>query len=839
VKSIESGHWPRADDPPPAGFASGLGGDIRYAWRMIRRAPGFTAIVVLTLALGIGANTALFSVVDGVLLSPLPYPHPEELVTIHASKPNFPLGAISAPNFFDWQSANQTFEAMAVTRQFTYTLTGLGDPDQVRAQFVTADFFRILGVSPIIGRSFATGEDRPGAVPLVLVSEGFWRRQLDARPDVVGRPVVLDGRAFSVVGVIGADFDLRVAAFRPSDVYVPLGQWTNPSLRVRAAALGIHGIGRLKRGVTIEQARADMETVTRNLAVAYPDVNKGLGATLVPMKTSIVGDVEPILLVLLGAVGCVLLIAGVNVANLLLARSLGRSRELAIRAALGARASLIVRQLLTESVLLAVTGGTLGLLVTAWATRLALGAVPAALPRAQTVHVNVRVLVFCLLLSVVTGLLFGLVPALRGRDPDLVNMLKEGGRGVSGTRHALQRGLVVAEMALALVLSVGAGLTIRTLVDLYGVDPGFRPDNVVRFLLKLAPATAASAPDSIRASIDGAHLAIASTPGVRAVSFSWGAFPLSGDDEELFWIEGQPRPANINEMNWTLKYVVEPDYLSVMGIQLKRGRFFNPHDDRRAPPVIVVDELFSAKFFPREDPIGKRIVFSENRQASEIVGIVGHVNQWGLDRDETQPLRAQIYEPFAQLPDDLMSRVAGGVDVIFRAEAVGPGLLTTIRQSIASVNRENVISGGQSLNESIALSLAAKRFSMQLFAVFAVVALALASIGIYGVVSYLVGQRLREIGVRVALGARPPDVLRLVLSHGVRMLAGGVLLGTAGGLVLARVLVRSSMLFGVSGADPLTFGAVALVLVIVGFVACCLPAHRALAADPLVALRAE
>ena len=496
-----------------------LAGDVRYALRTLGRSPGFAAVAVLTLALGIGANTALFSIVNAVLLHPLPYPHADELVVLHESKQNFPSGSISYPNFRDWQRDNRTFAAMAIYRSYAFGLTGLGDAERVRAEFVTSDLFPLLGVKPILGRVFAGKEDEIGAAPIVVVSQGFWTRKLGAAPDVVGRSLTLDGRDYTVVGVVPANVDFPAAGIRTCDVYVPIGQWANPLLTHRTAGLGIHGVGRLKPGVTVAQARADMDDVTRGLAAAYPDVNKGIGATVVPFRDALVGSVRPILLLLLGAVGFVLLIACVNVANLLLARSLARRREFAVRAALGASQARVVRQMLTESLVLAAAGGGLGLLAAAWGTRAALGSLPATLPRAEYVQVDVRVLLFTLGASLLSGVVFGLLPALRTSSADLHETLKEGGRGASGTRHRTQAAFVVAELAMALVLLVGAGLMVRTLARLWDVDPGFRPDGVVTFGVKLAPSMAAkSRGRDSRGAARSARSPRGHAPNVQAVS---------------------------------------------------------------------------------------------------------------------------------------------------------------------------------------------------------------------------------------------------------------------------------------------------------------------------------
>ena len=492
-----------------------LSSDVRYGIRMMARSPGFTIVAILTLALGIGANTAIFSVVNGVLLNPLPFPQPDQLVTLSESKPNFSTGSISYPNFRDWQRSNHTFSSMAISRSISFSLTGAGEAEQLKAELLSSDYFSLLGVKPVIGRMFAPGEDEVGAAPIVLISEGLWKRKFGSSPEVLGRTMTLDGGSFTIVGVIPADFDLSVRSFRNSELYVPIGQWKNNFLLNRGAGLGIHGIGRLKPGVTIEQARADMDEVTRNLTAAYPDVDKGIGAAVFPLKQDMLGQVRPLLLLLLGAVCFVLLIACVNVANLLLARSTSRAREFAIRAALGAGSGRLIRQLLTESILLGIAGGGLGLLLAVWSTRIALQHLPVTLPRAAGVGFDARVLIFTMVISVGVGIIFGLAPALKSLKPVLHDTLKESGRGGSGTRHRAQSIFVVVEMALALVLLVGAGLMIRTLGRLWSQDPGFNPRNVLTFNLSPPPSLMNTNAETVRAFSRELNRRIAATPGVK------------------------------------------------------------------------------------------------------------------------------------------------------------------------------------------------------------------------------------------------------------------------------------------------------------------------------------
>jgi predicted permease len=811
--------------------------DLRFGFRMLKKSPGFTAVAVVTLALGIGANTALFSVVNGVLLSPLPFPQPDQLVTLHENKPNFEGGSISYPNFRDWRKENHTFSSLALARAYAFSLTGIGEAEQVTGEFISSDFFAVLGVRPVIGRTFTEAEEPVGAGPVALISAGLWQRKFSSKPDILGTNITLDGRDYTIIGVIPSNLQLDIPGFRDSQIYAPIGQWSNPILLERSAGLGFHGIGRLKAGVTIEQARADMDGVTRSLAEAFPDADKGISANLRPLKEQMTGSIRPLLLMLLASVGFVLLIACVNVANLLLARASKRTREFAVRAALGASQRRVVRQLLTESILLALAGGGLGLLLAAWGTGAAMRALPAALPRVEQVGLDFRALIFTAGLSLLAGVLFGLTPALKTSQPDLHETLKQGGRGASGTRHRMQSVFVVSEMALALVLLIGAGLTIRSLLKLWSVDPGFNARNVLTFGLALPPSVVHAKPDAIRAAFRDFDDKLAAVPGIEAVSQSWGALPLSGDDEQLFWLEGQPKPANKNDMNWAIDYIVEPGYLKALGIPLLRGRFFTAQDNEHTPLVVVVDEVFARKYFPGQNPVGKRIHIDRFDRPAEIVGMVGHVKQWGLDTDDQQSLRSGLYIPCMQMPDDFVAMTPMGSGVVVRSEGNSAGLLDSIRRMNAQMSSQQVIFDTQTMESHISDSMASRRFSMILLVIFAVLALLLASLGIYGVISYIAGQRTNEIGLRMALGAHQRDILLLILGRGGKLAALGVAIGLAAALGLTRLM--ASLLFGVGATDPLTFVGVALLLTVVALAACYIPARRAAKVDPIVALRYE
>ncbi|HEV2420746.1 MAG TPA: ABC transporter permease [Candidatus Acidoferrales bacterium] len=811
--------------------------DLRYAVRVLAKSPAFAIIAVLTLALGIGANTALFSVVNGVLLNPLPYPEPERLTSLYSHTKQFQYSSISYPNFLDWQRDNRSFSALAAWRGDDFNLTGMGEPERLRAEMVSADFFSILGVQPVIGRLIETQDDHAGAAPVVVLSQGFWKRKFGSSPQLIGQTISLNGTAYTVIGIIPASFYFTGNNFRLSDVYVPLGQWTDSTFLDRRVGMGMDAVGRLKGSVTLTQARADMDRVAQALAQAYPDADKGSGITVLPLKQDMVGDVAPLLYILLGAVGFVLLIACVNIANLLLARSTGRSREFAIRAALGAGRWRVVRQLLTESILLSVTGGILGLLLAAWGTRAAIAVLPQALPRSGSIGLDMKVLLFTLGVSLFAGILFGLAPAVKASHSNLHESLKEGGRGSSGARHRMQGIFVVAETALALILLVGAGLMIRSLVQLWLVNPGFQPHNLLTFGIAFSPELMKAPPDQLRSEAVQLDTALEAIPGVEYASATGGGQPMQGDSELPFWHANEPPPKSDTDMDWSLFYLCQPDYLKAMGTPLLSGRFISAQDTIHAAPVIVIDENFAKKYFPGQDPVGQRINLGLLGVQPEIVGVAGHVKHWGLDENSKSPVLAQLYFPLSQVPDKFMPLMSKGATFVMRTRLNPDAVLPSIRHAIEQVSSEQVMYGAETMDDTIARSLAARRFAMILLGVFAALALILACVGIYGVISYLVGQRTHEIGVRIALGAQRSDVLRLVLGQGTKMALIGVAVGIAVALGLTRLM--ANQLFGVSAHDPLTFGGVAVVLILVALAACYLPARRAMRVDPIVALRYE
>jgi putative ABC transport system permease protein len=800
--------------------------DIRLSLRILRKNPIFTIIVVMTLGLGIGANVAIFSVVNGVLLNPLPYPDPDELVIISQNKQNFELGAMPYLNFLDLQKENKTFSVMAANRRHNFGLFDAGGSEMVEGRHVTADFFTVLGVKPALGRTFMSHEDKPESQPVVVISANLWQRKFGGVTDVVGKTLNIDEKLYTIIGVLPANFYY----FRADDVFVPIGHTNIPSLMTRKAALGIRGIGRLKPGVSIEQAQADLNRIMRGLAETYPDSNKGQGATISPLSSLVIGESGPVLWMLLGAVGFVLLISCVNVSNLLLARSTGRTREFAVRTALGANKWRLFRQSLIESMLPAVVGGALGLVLAAWGTRAALALFPSSVPRALEVGVDFRVVIFATVVSVFAGILCGVAPAMRLSGWSLAETLKEGERRTGSARGRAQGALVAVEVALAVVLLIGAGLMIRSINKLWQVDLGFRPgSHLVSFAFNLSPSLRGTQTKEMRAKAHEVEQRLKAVPGVRAVSFSSGAFPFLEEQDMTFWHEDRARPADVNELLNALDYRVDPDYFHAMGIPLKKGRLYTDQDDDRSPLVIVIDEVFAHKYFGNVDPIGK-IIKQEIRPAQRIIGVVGHVKHWSVDADESHTLQAQFYEPFKQVGGRWQElRVLVGVDEGAKVP------FAAIREAINSHDHQNVISKPETMNDTIANALADRRSFMILLDIFALVALVLASIGLYGVISYLVGQRTQELGIRLALGAQRKDIFRLVLGGGMKMALIGVALGLVAAFALTRLV--SNLLYGVSATDIKTFAAIAALVTGVAVLACLLPARRATKVDPLVALR--
>ena len=812
---------------------SGWFEDVRFATRMLVKSPAFATIAVLTLALGIGANTALVSVVNGVLLNPLPYPEASRLVAMDEKNAGMDKAPISYLNFLDWERQSKSFASMAIFRHEDYNLTGTTQAERLNGFMISARYFATLGVHPAEGRDFDAEDDRLGAAPVAILSDGFWHRRFGGSMGILGKPLALNGTDYTVVGILPPSFTFYGVA---RDVFVPIGQWDDPNLRDRRVDISTHAVGRLKDGVTLAAARAEMDGIARHLAAMYPEADKDVGIRLLPLKEDMVGEVQPLLLVLLGAVGFLLLLACANVASLLLARSMRRAGEFAIRSALGASRARIIRQLLTESTMLAGMGAALGLGLAWVGTRAVVQSLPGTLPRAKEVSLDGRVLLFTLAASLLAGIIFGLAPAVRSSRANLQGALRQAGRGTSGARHRLQGIFVVAEVAIALVLLVGAGLMLRSLAQLWKVNPGYDPSHAITFSVSL-PSNAKTTSAETRARLrrfDGAMRAI---PGVEAVSVTLGSRPMIHDSELPFWIEGRPKPATNNDMPQALFYLVESGFEKAMGITLERGRFVTEQDNENAPTVVDVDDVFARTYFPHENPIGQHVHIVGFDVEAEIVGVVGHVRQWGPGNDPKTAIEAQFYYPFMQLPPKLMPMVADGVAVVLRTREDPAAIMGPVRRAVGDLDPGEIIYAVDTMQGVLDHALLARRLSMMLLGFFAVVALGLSCVGIYGVISYLVGERTREIGVRMALGAQRADVLRLILGQGARMALSGVAVGILLSLGLTRLM--SAQLYGVTPHDPLTLGVVSVVLVVVAVGACWLPARRAASVDPMECLRAE
>jgi predicted permease len=813
--------------------------DLRYGIRTLAANAGFTIVAVLTLTLGIGANTAIFSVINAVLLQPLPYRDPGRLMILGEKTPEFDMMSISYPNYLDWERESHSFERIAAVRWTAYDLTGSGTPEHLAGKMVSAGFFSTLGVTPVLGRDFDAGEDRIGAGRAVLITAGLWNQRLGGASDVIGKAITLSGQSYTVVGVIPGDFSLLGKA----DIYTLIGQWDDPFARSRETHPGLRAIARLKAGVTREQAQSDLNNVAAQLAQVYPKSNAKHSVNLRSLAQDVVGDVRPDLLVLLGAVTFVLLIACANVANLLLARSTARRREMAIRAAIGASQARMIRQLLTESVLLALAGGVLGLALARWGTAAVVAAIPGGLPRMENIKVDGWVLAFTLAVSVLTGVVFGLAPALQMSRIDLHGTLQEGTRGSTSGHQRLRSVLVVAEVAASLVLLVGAGLMLKTMWRLSRVSPGFNARNLLSFTVGLSPTNRAT-PDRIRETYRQLASGIQALPGVQAAG-TGDDVPLTGSDSELpLWISGRPRPASQSEMLWALLYDVSPGYRAAMDIPLLRGRFVGDEDTKSSAPVVVIDEVMAKSVFPNQDPIGQsiRVAVPEGLSSGldrpiQIVGVVGHVKHFGLDTDSSSKIQYQVYLPYTQLPDDILPTVANFMTMMVRTTVDPLSLVSAMRRQVAELGSDQPVFDIQTMQQVVTDSVAGRRFSMLLLGVFAAVALVLAAVGIYGVISYTATQRTHEIGIRMALGAERRDVLRLVVGQGLKLSLAGVGVGLAAALALTRLM--SSMLFGVRPTDLATFAVVSVLLASIAVMASYVPARRATRVDPMVALRNE
>jgi putative ABC transport system permease protein len=799
---------------------------------MLWKSPGFTLVTVLALALGIGANTAIFSVVNTVLLRPLPYKTPEQLVWLWESSPlnDIPKEVASYPNFEDWRQQNQNFEAIAGFANTTASLTSSdGEPERLPGAAVLGDFFTVLGVEPVLGRKFLAEENEEGKHRVIILGHGLWQRQFGGDARIVGQQISVNNAQYTVVGVMPPNFKHpNPEARRAVELWVPLAVTEGMRSSRRGDFLSV--IGRLKPGVGVEQARAEMTTIAARLEQQYPASNTAWSVIVEPLHQRFTGDVRPALLMLLGAVGFLLLIACANVANLLLARSTTRLKEIAIRTALGAGRGRIVRQLLTESVVLSLLGGALGLLVAFWGIDALLALSPGNIPRLESVGIDRQVLLFTLGISLVTGIVFGLAPALTISNPNLNEMLKESGRSSTegGRSHRLRNALAIGEIALSLILLVGAGLLIKSFLRLQDVKPGFNPENLLAAELVLPTAKYAENQQVVNF-YDQLLQQLAQQPGVQGAAAT-STLPLSGGGDVIaFSVEGHTRSSTERVPDAEAR-IVSPDYFRTLQIPLRSGRLLDERDNADAPRAVVVSETLARKYFPGEDPVGKRITFgnpqSPDVQWFQVVGIVADVRQSGLDEEPY----AQVYRSYKQSP-------RRGLTLIVRTAGPPLDMLNMLNSQIRALDRQQPLYNARTVEQVLRDSIARPRFNMLLITILAAVAMILATVGIYGVISYMVTQRTHEIGIRMALGARPFDVLRMVLRQGLWI----ALLGVGTGLVAAFALTRllSSLLYDVRPTDALTFASVSLLLTAVVLLACYIPARRATRVDPMVALRYE
>ncbi len=806
--------------------------EIRFAFRQLRKSPGFTFIAILTLALGIGANTAIFSVVNAVILRPLPYKAPEQLVWIWETSPKNEIEEepLSFPNFNDFRQQAHSFEAVGAFTGAAPILSGAdGEPERLTGAAVVGDFFSVLGVEPVLGRKFVPEENEDGKNRVAILSHAFWQRRFGGDPSLVGQQIQLNGNQYTVVGVMPPTFqDPVAAARRPVELWMPLAVTERMRSARRSDFLSV--IARLKHGGTVEQARAELKGIASRLEQQYPDTNTNWSVIVEPLHETLTGNVRPALLILLGAVAFLLLIACANVANLLLARASARQREIAVRSALGASRARIIRQLLTENMLLSLAGGAAGLFIAWWGTRALLALSPGNIPRLSSVGLDPQVLLFTLLVSLVTGVLFGLAPALIVSKLNLNEMLKEGGRssaeGAGGRR--LRNGLAVAEIALSLILLVGAGLLIRSFLRLQEVNPGFNPDNLLAAELSLPSAKYAENQQVVNF-YDQLLARVAEQPGVRSAALTT-SLPLTGGGDILaFSVEGRP-VARTDRTPDAEARVVNPDYFRTMEIPLRRGRVLTDQDAPDAPDAVVINEALARKYFAEEDPVGKRITFGDPQAANvewfNIVGVVGDVRQSTLQA-EPYP---QVYSAYRQTPRRALT-------IVLRTAGEATSMANTLRQQVWSLDRQQPLHNVRTVAQVLAQSIARPRFNTLLITILAGVALVLAAVGIYGVISYSVTQRTHEIGVRMALGASSSNVLRLVVGQGMLLAGMGLAVGVLGAFAVTRIM--GTLLYGVSANDPITYIALVLLLGVIALVASYIPARRAMRVDPVVALRNE
>ena len=822
-------------------MASTIWQDVKYGARMLLKNPGVTVIVIIALALGIGANTAIFSVVNAVLLRPLPYEESDRLVFLNEKSAVLDEMSISYPNFTDWRNHNQSFEKIGVYNRASYNLTGSGEAERIVTGQMSADLFSVLRVNPLIGRVYNNEEDKPGGTPVVVLSYGLWQRRFGGQASVLNQPITLNGKSYTIIGVMPQTYAYPSRV----EMWVPVGQLSDQtSWQSRGNHPGLYGVARLKPGVTFEQAQADMDKIAANLAQQYPDSNSGNGIRMRSLLEIFVSDVRRALWVIFGAVGFVLLIACANIANLLLARATARKKEMAIRTAVGASRWRIARQLLTESILLSLIGGGIGLALARWGIDLILYVSPNAIPRSREIGLDWTVLAFTIGVSFLTGIVFGLIPAIQAGHVDVHETLKETGRGTSG-RQWLRSSLVVVEVATTLVLLIGAGLMIRSFYLLQKVNPGFSYEHLTSVSISLPQKKYTT--EEQRGSFYNRLLEnIRSLPGVETTAAASG-LPLGNNGwQTSFMVDGQPPPTP-DKMPLMEACLVTADYFKAMGIPVLRGRAFTDRDDRShlagkdmskmndiqrsiaGSNKIVIDEEFARRHWPNEDAVGKRVRLGTAADAPvlDVIGVVGRVKMESLNQNSD---RVQGYFAFNQVPQ-------GGMTVLIKAASDPNQLISSVRNAVKEIDPDQPIYSPQTMYEIRADSVAPERLNLTLLSLFAGLALVLAIVGIYGVMSYSVTQRTHEIGIRMAIGARPRDVFKMILGHGMKLALIGVGIGLVSAFGLTRLM--ETMLFGVEPTDATTFAGISILLITIALLACYLPGRRATKVEPTISLRYE
>jgi predicted permease len=809
----------------------GIFQDVRYAWRQLRKSPGFSAVAVVTLALGIGASTSIFTVVDGVLLKPLKYPEPDRLIAVHVQTGKYgDKWGFSYPDFLDCRRDSRTLGPVAAWTYSGGTISSPGDAEYVDGRQISSDLFSVLEIPLLEGRFFTAAEDVTGGPSVAIISARLWQRRFAADRSAIGKTLTYEGKAFTVVGVAPSGFQLDGAV----DVLTPLGQATEPRMHYRGAHF-LHVVGRLRPGATVANAQSELSMIGQRLAKQYPDSNDGITFAPHRLQEELVRRIQSTLWLLLGAVSLVLLIACVNVASLLLARAVSRERELAIRTALGATRSRLVRQCLAESALLGIFGGILGLLLANYGSQPFVKFWPDSLPRATEVHLDWRVLLYVLGVSLASTFLFGLVPALRTPRTTLEQTLRSGARTIAGRSKRLHSNFVISEISLAVVLLICAGLLGRTLLRLATLNPGLDVHNLLTARVAFSP-SALSNPSQTRAAWREFAENLRQVPGVRNVALTDIVPMREGENVVGYWATPVPPPPN--QAPIALASAVSPDYLKVMGIPLLRGRFFNDNDRLDHAPVVVIDQNLARHAFGNENPVGKRLWIQAMGSAPiEVIGVVGHVRHWGLADDERSQVQDQCYYALTQVPDSLTRFFSSVMSVAIRTDVDPSSMVEALQRQARGSSGDQALYEVRTMEQLVSASLALQRFLLWLFGIFAALALSLACLGIYGVIAYLTNERVPEFGVRIALGASTGNVMQLVLRQGLILALSGGAIGAVMSVAAGRVLQR--MVAGVPGPDPIVFCVMVAVLFAVALLACYLPARRAAKVDPMVALRYE